>query len=386
MNATRHAPLSGIKVLDLTRLLPGPLCGQHLADLGADVIKIEDTQLGDYVRPSLRGLVNRGKKSLRLNLKTEAGKDIFRALVADCDVLIESFRPGAMERLGLDYESLAALNPRLVYCAISGFGQTGPRRLEAGHDINYQALTGVLHQTGLEGQPAIPGHLIADLAGGTLTAFAGIMVALFAAQRTGQGQFVDVSMTDSMMAQAVLPIALLNEGIEPASGGMGTHTGGTAHYRLYETLDGRHLAIGAQEKKFWDIFCDAIERPDLKDRHTHVISDNAQLKAEIGDAIRSRSLQAWMDVFQHQDCCVSPVLSIAEAVQDPHFRSRGVVQPSDSGYRVGLPFHLPAHPVDPLRESPSQGEHTRDILTQLGYDAAAIEQLAADNVIAKAGG
>lgn len=378
----RPAPLHGIQVLDLTRLLPGPLCGQYLADLGADVIKIEDTGAGDYARPSMREQVNRGKKSLRINLKTEAGKAVFLKLVAHSDVVLESFRPGVMTRLGLGYEQLAVHNPRLVYCAISGFGQTGARSQAAGHDINYQALTGILGQTGTPEAPAIPGFLIADLAGGTLSAAAGIMTALFEAQRTGHGRQVDVSMADSLMALSALPVALLNEGNEMSTRGLGTHTGGTAHYNIYETQDGRHLAVGAQEKKFWDIFCDAIGRPHLKQRHSHIPEENPAIKAEVAQAIKSRTLDAWEGIFQSLDCCVSAVRTPGEAIRDPHFQERGVIQHRPDGYRVGLPFVLSGFTVDFERDPPRAGAHTSEILRGLGYDEPAIQDMLRDGVVA----
>jgi len=384
MNTTTSstaAPLSGIKILDLTRLLPGPLCGQYLADLGAEVIKVEDTGAGDYARPALRELVNRGKKSLSVNLKTEQGKEIFLRLVDESDIVLESFRPGTMHRLGLGYEHLSMLNPQLVYCAISGFGQSGAYSQKAGHDINFQALTGILSQTGTTDTPVIPGFLLADLAGGTLSAATGIMAALLEAQRTGKGCQVDVAMTDSLMALSALPVASLNEKAQPTARGMGTHTGGTAHYNIYETLDGRHLAVGAQEKKFWDDFCDAIECSHLKHRHSQDVSRNSELKAEVTCAIRTRTLDEWMRVFSGLDCCVSPVRTIDEAVCDPYFSSRGVIKQAHGKYQIGLPFSLSGLSIDFERQSPSHGEHTQEILASLGYDRQATQDLLQAGVV-----
>lgn len=380
--ASSQGPLHGIKVLDLTRLLPGPLCGQHLADMGADVIKIEDTGAGDYVRKSLREQANRGKKGLRLNLKTDAGKEVFLKLVKKCDVVLESFRPGVMARLGLSFEHLSQHNPRLVYCAISGFGQTGAYRNASGHDINFQALTGILNETGTPDSPAIPGFLLGDLAGGTLSATAGIMAALLQAQRTGEGQFVDVSMLDSLMALSALPVALLNEGAEFTERGRGTHTGGTAHYNVYETADGRHLAVGAQEKKFWDVFCDAIDCSHLRDRHSHVPEENVSIKVEVAAAIKSHTLDTWLEIFRDLDCCVSPVRTIDEAISDKHFRERGVIGDNQNAFHVGLPFTLSGCSVEFSRPSPSPGEHTHEILRGLGYDEQAISDLESEGAIA----
>ena len=375
------APLTGVKVLDLTRLLPGPLCGQYLSDLGAEVIKIEDTGAGDYARPAVRRLVNRGKQAIRLNLKTNQGKEIFHKLAKDADIILESFRPGTMQRLGLGYEDLCPLNPRLVYCAISGYGQTGPRRAQAGHDINFLALSGVLSQTGTEDQPVIPGFLIGDLAGGTLSAVSGILAALLGARSTGHGRMVDVSMADSVLAQSVLPIAELNENVPEPPRGAGTHTGGNAHYNVYETQDGRFLSVGAQEKKFWDIFCDALERPDLKDRHTHAVEANVQIKAEIAELIRLRPLKEWEQIFSPLDCCVSPVLSMTEATRDEQFHYRGTINRQGDVLSVGLPFQLSDFAVDYTRSSPSSGEHTQAVLAQLGYSRTDIQCLSENGVI-----
>lgn len=380
-DTTTH-PLAGIKVLDLTRLLPGPLCGQYFADLGAEVLKIEDTHLGDYARPAVRDLVNRGKKAMRLNLKTAEGKEIFLALADKADVVIESFRPGTMQRLGIGYEALRERNPRLVYCAISGYGQTGPRQADAGHDINFLALTGVLDQTGDQHGPVIPGFLIGDLAGGTLSATSGILVALLQAQRTGRGRLVDVSMADSLLSQAVLAVANLNDHTPEPPRGAGSHTGGNAHYNVYKTKDGRHLAIGAQEKKFWDNFCQAISRPDLKDMHSHSLQKDDTVKQQVAATLATRTLAEWNEVLGDCDGCVTPVLSVEEAVQDPHFRGREVVSSGDDGgLRLGLPFKLSEFELDAHRPSPEKGEHTTEVLESLGYGGEEIRRLGEEGVV-----
>ena len=267
--------LEGITVLDLTRLLPGAFCSQIMADLGADVIKIEQLEGGDYNRTFLplakeeSGsflLLNRNKKSVALNLKSEEGKQVFRDLVATADVVLEGFRPGVMERLGLSYEKLAAINPKLVYCAISGYGQDGPMRLEPGHDLNYLALAGALQLFGKAGEdPIVPGLSIADVGGGSLMASTGIMAALISRGKTGKGQFVDISMFDGAVSWLAYHAAdYLFADIEPR-GGERPFIGGAPCYNVYRCADGRHVALGIIEDHFWHRFCDAVGLAELKE-------------------------------------------------------------------------------------------------------------------------
>jgi crotonobetainyl-CoA:carnitine CoA-transferase CaiB-like acyl-CoA transferase len=218
--ASESAPLAGVRVLDLTRLLPGPMCTLHLADMGADVIKIEDTGAGDYAAPALRTLVQRNKRALRVDLKRPEGVAVLHSLARTADVLVEGFRPGVMERLGVGYEALAALNPKLVYCSITGYGQSGPYRDEPGHDLNYCALAGVSDQIGRAGDaPALSNVPVADLLGGSLTAAMGLLAALFDAQRTGRGRHVDISIADSTLAHAVVPmVSMLRDGATRRAG------------------------------------------------------------------------------------------------------------------------------------------------------------------------
>lgn len=380
--AANVAPLSGLRVLDLTRLLPGPLCGQYFADLGAEVIKIEDTHAGDYVRPSLRALINRGKRCLSVNLKHPLGRDLFLNLIDTCDVLLESFRPGVMDRLGLGYAELLARKPTLVIGSISGFGQTGPRRLEAGHDINYQAITGILDQTGTADKPAIPGFLLADLSG-TLSATTGILAALLRVKNGGRGGIVDVSMADTLLAMSALPIALVNEGLDPAERGKGTHTGGTAHYHVYETADGRHLAVGAQEPKFWKIFCETIGMPELISRHSHNPTENLDLITAVSARILTRRLDEWQEAFKDKDCCVSSVFTLAETLEDPHFLARGTIWKRGETHMVGLPFKLSnlPEPIQAHARSPVQGQDTRAILKELGLAQETVSRLFSESVV-----
>ncbi len=330
-------PLNGITVLDLTRLLPGPMATLHLADMGATVIKIEDKGAGDYartmshVRHELSQLfiaVNRGKQILNLDLKNEEDHARFLQMVETADVVIESFRPGVMERLGLGWEVLKARNPTLVMCAISGYGQTGPMALAAGHDINYVGYAGMLAQnTDEQGRPVLPNLQIGDLLGGSQSAVQGILAALLAVKMGGAGRFVDVSMTDAVFAHNLMPLLAYNYYGKTAAPARDFLTGGVPCYNVYRTKDDRYMAVGALELKFWETCCDVIGRPDLKKRHWSLGQeiggeDAMQVRAELETIFASRTRQAWTEAFADADCCVSPVLSTEEALQHPHFIER----------------------------------------------------------------
>lgn len=376
-------PLDGVRVLDLSRLLPGPLCGQHLADLGADVIKIEDPRIGDYARSSLRELVNRGKRALSLDLKSEPGREIFLRLVAEADVIIESFRPGVMARLGLDHAMLRARHPSLIYCSITGFGQDGPRAGTVGHDINYVAISGVLERTGSSGgPPVIPGFLLADILGGTLTAAMGILAALFGTRNSGVGRFIDVSMYDALLTHSVLHLAELQDADADARGG-GRHTGGMANYNVYETRDGRYLAVGAQEPKFWNSLCAAIGLSDLAHLSNPKSENESQLVCWLRARFLERDAQSWMTLLQPMNCCVTPVLSLEEALADPHTMMRSVITDSKTGKPTGFRFPLVMTGLDAAAPggAPSRGQHNAEILQSLGYERAEIKSLAARGVI-----
>ncbi len=380
----RPAPLAGIRILDLSRLLPGPLCAQHLADLGARVIKIEDPKVGDYARPSVRRLVNRGKEGLTLDLKCEQGRAVFFELLSAADVVIESFRPGVMSRLGLGYETLAAKRPSIVYCAITGYGQSGPRRDVAGHDINYLAISGVLDQTGgADSAPVLPGFLISDILGGTLTAAMGILAALFESRATGRGRFIDVSMADAVMAHCVLPLAEFNEAGKVHPRGEGTHTGGSPRYGVYATRDGRYLAVGAQEKKFWDVLCDQLGLPNLKEKHQSQGVEAMEVSSRLRNAFLKRNADEWAKLLEPFDCCVTPVLSFEEALGDPGYLARGTIRGESNGAAVhfGFPLAMSDFTAPSNRESPARGEHSREILMRLGHRQEEIDEMQRKGVI-----
>jgi alpha-methylacyl-CoA racemase len=389
-------PLAGIRILDLTRLLPGPMCGLHLADLGADVIKIEDPGAGDYSRHRKAGdkvglapvfdQINRNKRSLKLDLKQADGVQTFLDLVAKSHVLIEGFRPGVMARLGIDYPRVRARNPAIVFCAISGYGQDGPLRDVAGHDINYCGYAGVLHQSGSRGgPPAIPNLQIADLLGGALSAVMGILAALVDAQRSGEGRYVDVAMTDCTLAHNVVPFArTLSEG-DARPRGLDALNGGLPCYGVYETSDGEFMALGALEAKFWEAFCKAIDRPDLIEHHLVGGETADRVRAEIAAIFLSSSRDQWVERLAGVDCCASPVLSPAEARHHPHLVERGMyVSGDDTGIaseQLAFPLHMSNFTFSVERPAPGHGEHSREILAEIGYDDTRIGDLASKGVI-----
>lgn len=330
---TQPKPLSGVRVLDLTQLLPGPMCTLHLADMGAEVIKIEPPGSGDPVRggkgkfSTMFLMLNRNKRSLEVDLRSEEGQDLMKKLVATADVLVEGFRPGVTERLGIGYEAMRDINPSLVYCSITGYGQDGPLAETAGHDINYQSLTGVLEQTGRAGGPPAQGNFpIADLAGGSMSAATGILAALFDAQRSGNGRHVDIAMADCLMSLNILSTTAWQQtGRQNIPRGQDFLSGGLACYSIYETSDGRHLAVGAVEMKFWSNFCDALERPDLKARGHLPGKEGDKAKAEVAEIIAKNTLEYWTAVFAKADACATPVLTIDEALATPQVTAREMV-------------------------------------------------------------
>jgi crotonobetainyl-CoA:carnitine CoA-transferase CaiB-like acyl-CoA transferase len=377
-----EAPLRGVRVLDLTRLVPGPVCTQHLADLGADVVKIEDTGAGDYAPPALRAIVNRNKRGLQLDLKRPEGAEAFLQLARGADVLVEGFRPGAMARLGLGYDAVAAVNRRIVYCSLTGYGQHGPYRDRPGHDINYCGHAGVADQSGVDaGTLALSNWPVADLMGGALTAAMGILAALFDAARTGHGRHLDIAMAAGALAHAVMPLATLNTHGSTQRAGSDTLTGGLACYALYRTSDHRFLAVGALERKFWEALCQVIARPELAPLHrTGDASTEARVRDELAAIFVAQPLSRWEELFANADCCVSPVHTLEESLADPHFRACGMVfdsvHPSAGPLRqVASPVKMSRHAFELRRHAPRPGEHTVELLREAGCSEAAIAEL-----------
>jgi alpha-methylacyl-CoA racemase len=360
--------LESLRVLDLSRLLPGGFCSLLLADFGADVIKVEDMGMGDYVRadePSFLAL-NRGKRSIRIDLKKAAGRDAFLRLARTADVVLESFRPGVMDRLGVGYQRLREENPRLVYCAITGYGQDGPYAQRAGHDMNYLALTGLLGLTGEpDGPPVQAAGQIADLGGGALMAAFGILAALRERDRSGEGQLVDVSMTDGALSWlAMVAARYLADGVAPRRG-TPELAGGLICYRPYRCADG-WVTLGALEPKFWQAWCRGVGREDLAGQQFAPVGSDTHREVEVVFAGRTRA--QWRAFNDEHDCCLEPVLDLDEALDSELFRAREMVVEVDGARLLGTPVKLSRTPADPTRAGgPPIGADGDAVLAEAGY-------------------
>ncbi len=395
MTADDGGPLAGIRVLDLTRLLPGPVCTLHLADLGADVVKVEDTGVGDYARAlgnrpgtvsAFFRMVNRNKRSVALDLKDPRGRAAFLRLARDADVVVESFRPGVVTALGVDHAACAAVNPRVVYASITGYGQTGPRAALAGHDINYLGYAGVLDQTGARGgPPALSNLQIADLLGGAAGAAIAILAALVGAQRQGRGRCIDVAMADGALAHNIFALHAHEQWGRAPPRGEDLLTGGVPCYGVYPTADGRWLAVGALEEKFWRTLCATIGRDDLLSGQYAQGDDGARVRGELDAIFAAAPLAEWVRRFDGVDACVTPVANLDEALADPQFAARGMVVADGSGARAWAPpFMMSGAPFVVRHPAPAQGEHSIGILRDAGMDAGDVAALVAAGVVRQA--
>lgn len=380
--------LDGVRVLDLTRLLPGPYATQLLADAGADVVKIEDTGAGDYARamsPTVRGhgaifdAVNRGKRSVAVDLKTDAGRGAFLDLAATADVVIESFRPGVVDRLGVGPDAVRDRNERVVYCSLSGYGATGPRSNRVGHDLNYAGLAGLLDMTrpSPDDAPTIPGYPIADMGGGLLAAFAVVSALLSRELGDGTGEFLDVGMADAVVSfsQAVAPAAFAGEDPRP---GETTLTGAVPWYEVYECADGRYVTVAALEPAFWGNLCDALDRPEWRELHgTDDPAEREALREALAGTFAERPRDAWVEAFEGADAPVEGVYTPAETLDHPQVAARGYVERGDAPPRVGLPVRGDRIDAEPTPDVPAHGEHTVELLAEVGYGEDDIDRLRA---------
>ncbi len=380
----QQGALDGIRVVDLSRMLPGPYCSMILADHGADVIAVEDRKFQDD------GLffndLNRNKRHMALNLKTPEGLEIFFKLVEKADVIIEGFRPGVVQRLGVGYDAVRQCNPAIIYCSISGYGQTGPLRDRVGHDVNYISNAGILNLIGEKGgAPIIPGVQIADIAGGTMNAAVGILLALYAREKTGKGQYIDISMTDGVLGLLALP-AFLSQARgrkQQASNGLLSHR--YACYNTYETADGRYISIGALETRFWRRLCQQLQCPQYialhydEEKRQQIIDDFRQI-------FRKKSMAEWDAELAEMEICFAVVKNMDDIVADPHFLEREMVHsyPDENGethHGFGIPVKLSETPGT-LRTQPGKfGEDTQKIVAGLGYSAELIEGFFARGVL-----
>jgi alpha-methylacyl-CoA racemase len=391
--------LQGVRVLDLSRLLPGGFCSLLLADFGAEVMKVEDTGMGDYVRwapPVYQGAeesagsalflaLGRGKRSIRLNLKNQQGREVLLRLVRGHDVLLESFRPGVLDRLGVGYERLRRENPGLVYCAITGYGQDGPHIARSGHDLNYLALNGLLALTGEAGGPPVqPAGQIADIGGGALMAAFAILAALRERDRSGEGQFADVSMFDGSLSWlAMVAARYFCDGEIPRRGDPEL-AGRLVCYRPYACKDG-WVTLGALEPKFWLEFCRGVGREDLIEKQFEAPGSDAH--AELERIFLERTRREWAKFASEHDCCLEPVLELDEALDSELVRAREMVleldQPGTDGVRqLAPPVKLSRTPGRPAGPGPGLGAHTDEVLAELGFSDEEVAALKESGAVA----
>ncbi|WP_047152841.1 CaiB/BaiF CoA transferase family protein [Aneurinibacillus tyrosinisolvens] len=385
--------LDGIKVLDLTRLLPGPLCSMYLADYGAEVVKVEDPFIGDYARdmePMLAGsgalyqLVNRSKKSISLNLQKSEGKDILLHMVREADILIEGFRPGVMKRLGLDYEEVRKANPRIIYCSITGYGQTGPYAEMAGHDLNYVSYTGLLYESiRRSGTAAVmPAVQIADIGGGTLHSVTGILLALLKRNSSGTGEYIDVSMMDGVFPFMIPAISYHLAAPSPEDSGFNPLTGSLACYNVYRTADERWFALGALEEKFWRRFCEVAGLSNHLPNHWDPAKQPA-IAEQLTGFFHSHTASQIADKFKDEDVCLTPVLSIGEAIDNPHVQARRIFQnwaQYEEVTNVKNPL-LQDFELDGCTIPPARWVDTEAILLGHGYSDKQIQQFKTSGII-----
>lgn len=383
-------PLTSLKVLDFSTLLPGPFGTMMLADMGAEVLRIEAPSRPDMVRmlppmeegvSAVHGYINRNKRSLGLDLKKPESIEAIKELIKEYDIIVEQFRPGVMARLGLDYETLSAINPRLIFCSITGYGQDGPYKDRAGHDLNYLAIAGMTSYNGRrDSGPAPMAFQVADMAGGSCHAVMGILAAVVHRATTGEGQHVDISMTDAAFAMHGLtaPPALL-DGQEPEL--ERTQLNGGSFYDCYETSDGRFFSVGGLEPQFFSQFCNAIGKPDLAGRGLAMDPEVvAEVKAEIAEAMKQKTFAEWREIFAQIDSCTEPVLSFSEAAEHPQLQAREMVVDveTDSGgqqRQVASPFKFSATPPEYRHTGAQLGAHTEQVLRENGFGDADLQKL-----------
>ena len=387
-------PLSSLKVLDFSTLLPGPFASLLLADMGAEVLRIESPTRVDLTRvlpPHVDGVsashayLNRNKRCISLDLKQPAAVEVVKKLVAEYDIVLEQFRPGVMDKLGVGYEALKAINPKLIYVSITGYGQTGPYKDRAGHDINYLALSGLASHTGRADSGPLPlGMQVADIAGGSLHGVVGLLAAVVQRQVTGVGQAVDISMTDCAFSlNAMAGAAYLAAGEEP--GMEGNALNGGSFYDYYQTRDGQWFSVGSLEPQFMLQLCAALGRPELAKWGLRP-DKQGELKNEIRIEFEKRDAAQWRELFASMDACVEPMLSFAEAVEHPQIRARELVlevprEGKSAQRQIASPIKFSEGLPAPRHIGAALGAHNSEVLTGLGYSSAQIAEMKAAKVI-----
>ncbi|WP_448682484.1 CaiB/BaiF CoA transferase family protein [Pseudomonas nicosulfuronedens] len=392
-----NGPLASLKILDFSTLLPGPFASLLLADMGAQVLRVESPTRMDLVRvlpPHVDGTsashayLNRNKRCIALDLKQAEAVEVVKQLVQEYDIVLEQFRPGVMDKLGVGYEALKAINPKLIYVSITGYGQTGPLRDRAGHDINYLALAGVASYTGRRESGPLPlGVQLADIGGGSLHGVMGLLAAVIHRQQTGEGQQVDVSMTDCAFSlHGMAGAGYLAAGVEPEMEGLALNGG--SFYDYYRTRDGRWISVGSLEPQFMQQFCAAIGRPELAARGLSPKPEDQQaLKREIAIEFEKQDFAQWQERFAALDACVEPMLSLAEAVEHPQLVARGAVTQVPNGKggeqrQMACPIRFSAGLPEPRHIGAALGAHTAEVMAELGYTDDQVAALKAAKVIA----
>lgn len=375
--------LEGIKILDLSRQFPGPYCTMILSDFGADVLRLEDRR---FITDMSQWDAMRNKRHMTLNLKTDKGKEIFFKLLEDADVVVEGFRPGAAKRLGVDYESLAKVKPDIVYCSVTGYGQTGPYKDMVGHDMNYISFAGLLDLNGDKGgPPVIPPVQIGDIGGG-LNAAIGILLALFHRQRTGEGQYVDISMMDAAIGFMNIPFMDMRDLGQSLGRGEMVLTGQFPFYSVYETKDGRYITLAAVEARFWARICEVIGCDQYSKNHISAGQRREEIFKHLRETFKTKTQQEWYEVFKNEDVCFGKVLKMAEVKDDPQVKHRNMIaevetKSGDKKLTIGPVVKLSKAKAE-IKCAPAEfGEHTGEVLKELGYSDKEIEQLREEGVV-----
>ena len=388
------APLDGLRVLDLSRLMPGPLCTMILGDLGADVIKVEQPEIGDYARsaPPLLGntgsaflMLNRNKRSITLNLKKAEGQEILRKLAAKADVFVESYRPGVAQRLGVGYQAISQVNERIIYCSISGFGQSGPYRDLVGHDLTYTAYSGAIGATGSkDGPPVIPAIQVSDIQAAMYATIA-ITAALYRREKAGKGEFIDISLMDAAVASMIMPMSFHLAG-ESTERGSSFLSGGAPFYNIYETADRKYIAIAPLEPKFWIALCSVLRLEKYQDKQLTSEAEANRIREDLAGIFRQKTRDEWVKILNEREIPCAPIYDVREVLADPHVRSRKMIFEMETKAfgrlnQLATPIRVSHSPLTARSPPPRLGEHTLQILQELGYSMSDAKRLKSEGTI-----